>query len=130
MSAPARAHPTVSTATPFESRMRAARQLCKSDNCVLVPVGNDYRRGRHDFKAGQIMVVDFDAVPVPGDFVIVETATGAVFGRHCDVGPLPQAPREQMVMMTLDERDDTYYPIRLGGDGRSFGVVVGVVPEQ
>jgi len=95
-------------------------------NCITVPVGNDYTRGRHSFKAGELMVVDLDAVPKHDDFVIVMAQLGP-FGRVCDVPPAGGLPRDRMVMGVLDSDGETMHFIELGAGGRAFGVVTGVI---
>lgn len=116
------------TAQSETTSIKVPAHLLTSPHCVVVPVGNDYRHGRHSYRAGQQMVVDLDAVPKHDDFVIVFSETQP-FGRICHIPPAAQAPREEMIMGTLDTDGRTVHLIHLGKDGRQFGVAVGIVPR-
>jgi hypothetical protein len=105
---------------------RIPKDLLTSGNCVTVPVGNSYSVGRHVFEEGQHLIVDCDAVPKHDDFVIVFGSMP--FGRRCHVAPAPEQNRDDMIMGTLDSDGETVCMIPLGKGGRSFGVVVNVLP--
>lgn len=108
---------------------RIPPHMMTGPNCITVPVGNDYTRGRHSFKTGDLMVVDLDAVPKHDDFVIVMAQRGP-FGRVCDVAPTGSESRDRMVMGVLDSDGETMHFIELGVGGRAFGVVTGVIADS
>ncbi|MDE1893893.1 MAG: hypothetical protein KGM96_15410 [Acidobacteriota bacterium] len=105
---------------------RVPPSMVTGPNCITVPIGNDFTRGRHSFQAGDLMVVDLDAVPKHDDFVIVMAQRGP-FGRVCDVPPADGQSRDRMVMGVLDSDGETMHFIDLGAGGRAFGVVTGVI---
>ncbi len=115
-----------SVQTGTGANVKVPRPMLTGPNCIVVTVGNDYSRGRHSFKAGDLVLVDLDAVPKFDSFVMVFSEPQP-FGRICYIPPTAQATREDMVMGVLDADGGAVHMIHLGKGGRQFGVAVAML---